>query len=150
MDASILFKENYEFYIRNNEFSDKYEWAAINVFDLITYDRELYEIFVKKIIEVCKVILNEQNFEYIEDRDNYITYIIVCQLLEKFDWIDWGTSIRGAWFEEKNSSYGESKNILDKVEWTQLLVDGKWGKHEISEVPFTVDNLNAFIKFMED
>lgn len=129
----------------------KYEWAACRVFDLVTYDSSLDEMFVKDIIEVCKAILEERTYEYIRDPDNYIKYILVCQILDKFHWIEWGTSIRGAWFEVDIRYFGPgvettnySKDILDKLEW--------WGDehHVIEKVPFTVENIKAFVEFMEE
>lgn len=129
----------------------KYEWAAHRVFDLVTYDSSLDEMFVKDIIEVCKEILEERTYEYIRDQDNYIKYILVCQILDKFHWIEWGTSIRGAWFEVDIRHFGPgvettnySKDILDELEW--------WGDehHVIEKVPFTVENIKAFIEFMEE
>lgn len=117
----------------------KLEWVATSVFDLVTYDGDLDERFAKDILEVCKVILEKRNYEYIEDEQNYVKYILVCQLLDKNYWINWGTSIRGAWFE-----VNESKDILDEFEW--------WSdKHHVIEgVPFTPENLKALIDFVEE
>lgn len=130
---------------------DKYHWAASRIFDLTTYDRGLDEIFVKDILEVCKVILEKRNYEYIEDEKNYLKYILVCQVLNKFNWLNWGTSIRGAWFEvdvyrdwvSKEATI-RSRDILDELEWFSDK------EYKIEKVPFTVDNLKALIKFMEE
>lgn len=113
---------------------DKYEWAASYIFDLCTYDAGLDEKFVKDILEVCKVIIDKRNYDYIIDNDNYIKYILVCQLLTRYHWLHWGTSIRGAWLEEM--SHCDQNVILEDI-----------GK--IDGVPFSVDNLKALIKFME-
>ena len=130
----------------------KYEWAATDIFGLTTYDGDLDERFVKDILEVCKVILERRNFEYIEaSENNYIKYILVCQLLDRLHWIDWGTSIRGAWLDvdtyydyKTRESTVRSRDILDELEW--------WDSehHIIEKVPFTVDNLKDLIKFMEE
>lgn len=140
MDVIELYKKDYEFHSEVVcEGSDKYDWAASQVFDLTIYDSALDELFVKKIIEVCKVILERRNFEYIQDETCYVTYILVCQLLERLHWIEWGTSIRGAWFEESHFGYVQSQPIL------------KYLYSDVDDgIPFTVDNLKAFIKFMED
>lgn len=122
---------------------DKYTWAARKIFELTTYDSGIDERFVKDIIEVCKIILEKRNYEYIKDESNYIKYILVCQMLKQFNWIDWGTSIRGAWFGAPNRS--SSKDILEYLEWGDN--DG-W--HKIESVPFTKDNLRALIEFMEE
>lgn len=124
----------------------KYEWAAMNIFDLFTYDSSLDEKFVKTIIEVCKVILEKGNYEYISDEQNYDKYILVCQMLRRFRWIDWGTSIRGAWFEPDTD---HSKEILEECKWWTA-ENGEWTEHVIDAVPFTVDNLRDLVVFMEE
>ena len=140
MDVLELYKKDYEFCSEVVcKGSNKYDWAASRVFDLTTYDSSLDELFVKKIIEVCKAILEGRTFEYIRDGSRYVTYILVCQLLEQLHWIEWGTSIRGAWFEECHMEYGKSQPILK-----YLYSD------EEASIPFTVDNLKAFIEFMEE
>ena len=132
-----IYKEHYEEVCsRHDDEYSKYEWAANYIFDLITYDTDLDERFVKDILEVCEVIADRCNYEYIENNDNYIKYILVCQLLDRFKWINWGISIRGAWFE--NIPPHDSKNILD----------GNY--YRIKEVPFSYDNLKALIQFMKE
>jgi hypothetical protein len=140
MDVIELYRKEYAFETEViQEGSTKYTWAATQVFELTTYDRSLEELFVKKIIEVCKAILEGRTFEYIRDESRYVTYILVCQLLEHLNWIEWGTSIRGAWFEESHEKYHPSQPIL-KYLYT----------NEETSVPFTVDNLKALIEFMEE
>lgn len=95
------FKRNYEFYRECESFDTKYEWAASHIFNLATYDGDLDEKFVKLILEVCEVILENRNWDYIEDEINYFAFIAVCQRLNSLGWIDWGTSIRGAWFYDQ-------------------------------------------------
>lgn len=102
-----VFKREYEFYKKCYVFENKYEWAASHIFNLATYDGSLDEMFVKLILEICDVILENKNCEYIEDETNYFTFIAVCQRLNSLGWIDWGTSIRGAWF---NSYYSNDNN----------------------------------------
>lgn len=116
----------------------KYEWVATEMFGLTTYDSDLDERFVKDIIEVCKVILEKRNFEYIEESEsNYIKYILVCQLLDSFRWLNWGTSIRGAWFDDYHPNC-KVKDIYDGNGWSSKVI------------PFTVDNLKDLIKFLEE
>jgi hypothetical protein len=128
----------------------KYEWAASDIFNLTTYDGGLDEIFVKEILEVCRVILDKTNFEYILDRNNYIKYIRVCQILDNFHWIDWGTSIRGAWIDDYSLPRVECKDILEEYEWWTYDSPGESTRHVIGKVPFTKDNLRALIEFLED
>jgi hypothetical protein len=75
--ALDVFKREYEFYKECDVFDNKYEWAASHIFNLATYDSDLDELFVKKILEVCRVILERKNYDYIKDDTNYITLISV-------------------------------------------------------------------------
>lgn len=127
----------------------KYEWAAYRVFDLTTYDGGLDERFVKDILEVCKVILEDRNYEYIEDEKNYVKFILVCQLLDRNNWIEWGSSIRGAWLDVDHSPGRRSRDILEALEWSDWdPVEKKFEEHKIEAVPFSVENLKALIEFM--
>lgn len=106
-----VFKREYEFYRECDTFENKYEWAASHIFNLATYDPDLDELFVKKILEVCRVILERKNYDYIRDDTNYITLISVCQRLNSLGWIDWGTSIRGAWFKDAYDKWNKSPMV---------------------------------------
>lgn len=156
MDVKGLYKTNYE--TSQNLLGcacTKYEWAAEKIFDLTTYDSELDELFVKDILEVCKVILDRTNFEYILNRENYIKHILVCQILNKFHWIQWGTSIRGAWFEQvelyENIPDVKFRDIMDEYSWWEYdSLSETYVEHTIDKVPFTKENLQALIEFMEE
>jgi hypothetical protein len=74
-----------------------------SVLGLCTYDMDLDVYFGREIFEVMKVIYNKKNFEYIKDEDNYKIFMLVCNLLNKNHWIEWGTSIRGCWFNESEN-----------------------------------------------
>ena len=76
----------------------KYIFLSDYIFDVITYDDDLSYVFGKKIYEVMKTIQEGQTFDYIKQEEKYIDYILVCNLLESFDLIEWGSSVRGAWF----------------------------------------------------
>lgn len=122
----------YKTYVRWYKDVDKYGWVSSEIFELTTYDSSLDKLFVEKICEVCKQINDRKVFEYIKiSRENYITYIVVCQLLKDKGWINWGSSIRGAFFDEFNSS---SEFILDSM----------------TCIPFTIENLLTLIEFIEE
>lgn len=140
-----LYKAHYEFHRDTfTKGESKYYWAIFYVFDICTYDSYLDELFMKAIIEVCKVIRDRTNFEYIKNEQDYIKYILVCQVLDNFHWIEWGTSIRGAWFDAAQGPYVKSRVILEEQEW--------WDseRHVIDGVEFTEDNLFALIEFLEE
>jgi hypothetical protein len=136
MTVMDTYKRSYELFKEGVECCDnKYEWAASEIFGLATYDGNLDELFVKKIVEVCQAILDRKTYEYIEASDeNYIAYIITCQLLRHKDWIDWGTSIRGAFFNKGNKA-------------ELILYYWKCGDKEFY-VPFNEENIRTLIEFM--
>lgn len=132
-------------YTEFREFIDdeatKYQWVGNEVFDLVTYDSALDELFAKYIIEICKAILDRRTFDYCSSSDiteDYVKYILVCQKLEALNWINWGTSIRGAWFDAGK----DAKPILDRI------IDIE--RHGVDSIPFSIDNLKALIEFVEE
>lgn len=141
MNVTELYKEDYQNHCDLTGSTSKYGWLANSVFELATYDDSLDELFGKKIVEVCKVLLIRATYEYIRDGSNYIPYILVCNMLDRMRWISWGTSIRGAWFQEENFGHHQSKPIL-------IYLD-KGSKDGYAKLPFTVDNLIALIEFVE-
>ena len=118
----------------------KYEWAASEIFGLATYDGNLSKLFVERICDVCKYIAAGKTFEFINmSEENYITFILVCQVLYKKNWINWGTSIRGAWFDDGCGDY-----ILDW--WVEYC----GGKQLTFKIPFNTENLLLLIEFLEE
>lgn len=110
----------------------KYVWLAEDVFHIDTYDDNLSEKFGRAILEVLRVIKNRQNYEYIKNEDNYIKYILVCNLLDMNDLISWGTSIRGAWFEFMDyGGYDDHRRIFIEphdngkgyAEWSEEVIN---------------------------
>lgn len=79
--------------------SQKLMWLTEDYFNLPTYDSNLSEEFGITIYEVIKAILDQKTFDYIKDDKKYRKYITVAILLDKLDLLNWGTSIRGAWFD---------------------------------------------------
>lgn len=134
MTAKEIFEKDYESHKIMLEDSNVYEWAARYIFDLTTYDGGLDEFFVKIIVNVCEAILDHKTFELIEQStEDYIDYILVCQLLNHKKWIEWGTSIRGAWFD-----YGKDAEPLFS------------GYGECPDVLFTEENLKTLIEFINE
>ncbi len=133
MTAKEIYEKEFAYYVECLEDRDIYEWAADRIFDLTTYDGDLDKLFVQMILYICKVILNKQTYEFIGDESMYVVYIVVCQLLNKKGWINWGTSIRGAWFEDGR----DAKPIYESYD-------------ESVSVPFTIENLIALIEFIEE
>ena len=70
-----------------------------NIFDIVTYDDEKDEYFCKMIMEVVEVILNRTNFEYLINKTNYERFLTVVNFQFIKTKIEWGTSIRGCFFD---------------------------------------------------
>ena len=141
MTVYDVYANNYKEYCYVDPENTKYGWVANHIFNLATYDDSLDELFAKKIIEVCKAILDGTTYDYIRDGSNYISYILVCQLLYHMNWIDWGTSIRGAWFDDYGGPHTKPTPILTYYDC-----------HEVGfqEIRFTKDNLKTLIDFIEE
>lgn len=76
------------------------EFVGNCVFDFTTYDGGMDVYFAKKMIEVIESIINKTTFDYQKDKSNYINYLTMVNMPFLQGKLDWGTSIRGAWFDE--------------------------------------------------
>jgi hypothetical protein len=56
------------------------------------------ELLAEKAVEVCEAILGKTTFDFIQGQENYKWYIVLSNMLFFQSKIDWGTSVRGAWF----------------------------------------------------
>lgn len=141
MDVMDIYKSECDYYLDYvEEAKTKYDWAAEAVFGLVTYDSNMNEFLVKKIIEVCKVILNKDAHNYLINDQNKLIYILACQVLHSKRWIDWGQSILGCWFD--TADLFEHEGILYHSSFTKDDLD-------IVAVPFSERNLRALIAFIE-
>lgn len=79
------------------------EYLAAHIFHFTTYDGDLDELFVRRAVEVCEAIGNRTTFDYIRESDNnYQWYIAMCHMPFFAERLEWGTSIRGAWWDHKD------------------------------------------------
>lgn len=122
IDKEIMFiqgnRDDYinEYGIKNIKLS-----FLTDIFGVVTYDSGLDIKFGSDILEVMEVIAKRDNFEYIKNVKNYIKFILVANIFYSYDWIEWGSSIRGCWFSPYNQHnisngldyYGMSEIILD-------------------------------------
>jgi len=82
------------------ELDSKIEYLGSTIFDFTTYDGEIDVLFAKKMIPVLKCILERKTFEYQQDKQQYINYLTMVNMPFLTDKLEWGSSIRGAWFDE--------------------------------------------------
>lgn len=76
------------------------EYLSDYIFNFTTYDGEMAELFARRSLEVRAAISNSTTFDYIKDADQYRWYLVMCNMPFFADKLEWGTSIRGAWWGE--------------------------------------------------
>lgn len=78
----------------------KLEFVGNHIFDFTTYDSDLDAKFAGRMLEVVEAIANRTTFEYHgQGQEKYENYILMCNMPFLANKIEWGTSIRGAWFD---------------------------------------------------
>ena len=77
---------------------NRLDYLGEYIFDFTTYDPEMSVLFARKAVEVCAAITNRQTFEYIKDPINYKWFLLMCNLPFFVKRLEWGSSIRGAWW----------------------------------------------------
>ena len=91
--------EVYKFWREMELVESKKEFTGNIIFDFTTYDSDIDVLFCNKMLEVIECILNGETFEYQDkSNDNYINYLLMVNMPFLDDKLEYGTSIRGAWF----------------------------------------------------
>ncbi len=83
----------------------RFEYLSEHIFDFNTYDSDMAKLFASKALEVCAAVLNKTTFDYIEDPDQYRWYMVMCNMPFFKDRLDWGVSIRGAWWQFDDTEF---------------------------------------------
>lgn len=130
-----LLRHSYEVERSHGECGPKsrLEYLADYIFGFTTYDSGMSKLLAGKALEVCAAICNKQTFAYIENADNYQWYIIMCNMPFFAGRLDWGTSIRGAWWSLDDTSF-ESTGLWNGA--TQIY----------REMIFTHDQWDEFVR----
>lgn len=120
-------KEDYEDYSR-------LEFLAEEVFGFTTYENHISPFMADKALQVCEAITDSTTFDYINTKEGNLWYLVMVNMPFFEDKIEWGCSIRGAWWDlygKKTfaiSSCGlfyEGEQVLllqlDKDQWKELI-----------------------------
>lgn len=75
------------------------EYLSDHIFDFETYDSEKAERFAVMALDVCQAIQQRKTFEYIEDPTRYMTFLLMVNMPFFSRRLNWGTSVRGAWWD---------------------------------------------------
>lgn len=76
------------------------EFLSSHIFDFTLYDGNIDKLFVTKAIEVCEAIAARDTFTYIKSPENYRWYLAICNMPFFIKRLEWGSSIRGAWWAD--------------------------------------------------
>ncbi len=106
------------------------------IFCFTTYDSDVDEMFASKALEVCSVISSQTAYEYIENEDNYLCFLLMVNMPFFAGRLNWGTSIRGAWWNYEGQT---------------LETCGIWeGEYQVLTLAFTRDEWKSFIAAMTE
>jgi hypothetical protein len=99
MNYKDLLEHSYAVETRWASCETRLEFLANSIFGFTTYDGGMDELFARKAVEVCEALLKRKTMEYIKVNENYVWYLMMCNLPFFSKRIEWGTSIRGAWWQ---------------------------------------------------
>ncbi len=100
MDYKELLEHSYKVAAETFECApeSRLEYLGDHIFDFTTYDGEMSVLFARKAVEVCAAINNKLTFDYIEEPEDYRWFLLMCNMPFFYPRLEWGTSIRGAWW----------------------------------------------------
>lgn len=131
MDYEQLLNHSFEQELRDDPEMSRMEFVAERIFDFTLYDSEMCDLFGKKAIEVCEVINARTTFGYIENAEDYVWYLQIVNMPFFAERLDWGTSIRGAFWSHK----------MPELKSHSIYEDGE----QLLEIPFDQDEWKMFI-----
>lgn len=141
MNYKELLEHSYQYYCEDSEEinpSSKSHLEFLNdaVFDFTTYDSGMSELFATKAVEVCKVISDRTTFEYMQVPEDYKWFLLMCNMPFFCNKLNWGTSIRGAWWDT-----GLRSDIIE-LESSYLYL----GENQLLKLQFTLSQWKEFIQ----
>lgn len=104
------------------------EYVGDFIFQFTTYDGEISELFARKALEVCEAVTNGSTFDYIRDPGNYRWFLLMCNMPFFAGRLEWGTSIRGAWWSHGQPPFDSCGLWLNGEQVTDEITfaDGEW------------------------
>lgn len=99
MDYLKLLEESYNEVKESDEsLENRLEYLCDYIFEITTYDGIMSALFARKALQVCEAITTKTTLDYIENKENYKWFLIMCNMPFFSNKIEWGTSIRGCWW----------------------------------------------------
>jgi hypothetical protein len=121
-----LLERSYEIECREYGDMSRMEFLGDCVFEYITYAPGVTEFLAKKTLDVCLAISNKTTFDYINISDeDHIWFITIVNMSFFSRKLNWGTSIRGAWWEhcdfelDSTGLYDENEKQIRLLKFTR-------------------------------
>jgi hypothetical protein len=110
------------------------EYLSEHIFDFTTYDSNMAEEFARHAVRVCQAVNDRATFQLVNaSHESYMWYLVMCNTAFFAGRLEWGTSIRGAWW----------------CEVQMLWSCGLWVDDEqCSELVMSAVGWNAFVRAM--
>ncbi len=128
---------------RDDPTLEKLEFLANDIFGFTTYENVVSSMMAKKALEVCKAISDKKTFDYIASEGGNLWYLVMVNMPFFENRLEWGTSIRGAWWD----LWGDKEFIIESC---GLFSDGE----QILELKLNETEwpkfIEAMIKFAEE
>ena len=84
---------------RDDPTLEKLEFLANDIFGFTTYENVVSSMMAKKAIEVCKAISDKKTFDYIANEEGNFWYLVMVNMPFFENRLEWGSSIRGVWWD---------------------------------------------------
>src|SRR3546814_1407074 len=85
------------------------------------------ELLGQRVVEVCRAITTRVTHDYIKVEEQYRWYILMCNMPFFAPRLNWGTSIRGAWWDHSQPPLESCGLFLGDHQVTRIeFVDSEW------------------------
>lgn len=148
MNYLELLEHSFEEYIRDGQTTGNYspsklEFIGEHIFDFTTYENVVISLFAKKALEVCEAITKKKTFDYIATEEGNLWYLIMVNMPFFDGKLEWGTSIRGAWWDLYSSKYFTLKSCGLYEGYEQVLElkfnENQWREFIEAMIKFTTE-----------
>lgn len=96
-------------------------WLATYLFDVDTYDDDMGEWFTDIMLATARAVSERATFEFIKDRTRYRDYLTAVNLPFFVGRLEWGGSIRGAWWTgDQTLEVGDESITVDDAGAVEL------------------------------
>lgn len=104
-----------------------------DILDLTTYDDDATYVIAGKMLNTLEHIINGTTYDFIKSSpEANIEYLTMVNLSRIADYIDWGTSIRGAWLSHSGFIFYPDTS-----------------QNEINDIVYYIDNQKELINFWQ-